>query len=61
MGEKSAIEQWLQENVTKVNDYRGGSANYRHFAVAKGTALHWAVYYGKVEIVKLLLDNKAGI
>ena len=26
-----------------------------------GTALHLAIYYGKLEIVKLLLDNKAGI
>ena len=44
-----------------MNECRGGSANYRHFAVANGTALHWAVYYGRLEVVQLLLTNGAGI
>ena len=61
MGDILAIKQWLQEHITKVNEYRGGSANYRHFSVANGTALHWAVYYGQLQIVELLLDNEAGI
>ena len=60
-GDKSTIEQWLQDEGAKVNEYRGGSANYRHFAVASGTALHWAFYYGKLEIAQLLLDKGAGM
>ena len=44
-----------------MNECRGGKANNRHFAVADGTALHWAVYYGQLEIAKLLLANGAGI
>ena len=44
-----------------MNECRGGSANYRHFAVASGTALHWAVYYGQLEIAELLLDKEAGM
>ena len=60
-GDKSTIERWLQDEGAKVNEYRGGSANYRHFSVASGTALHWAVYYGQLEIAQLLLDKGAGM
>ena len=60
-GDKSTIEQWLQNEGAKVNECRGGSANYRHFAVASGTALHWAVYHGQLEIAQLLLNSGAGI
>ena len=59
-GETSTIEEWLQCEGTKANQYRGGRAFPRHHAVANGTALHWAVYYGKLEITQLLLDNGAG-
>ena len=59
MGDQSTVEQWLQEIGTKVNKCRGGSADSH--AVADGTALHWAVYYGQLEIAQLLLDNGAGI
>ena len=44
-----------------MNEYKGGSAINRHFAVANGTALHWAVFYGKLEIAQLLLDKGAGM
>ena len=60
-GNQPAIEEWLQDESTKVNESRGGSANYRHFAVADGTALHWAVYYGQLKIAQLLLANGAGV
>ena len=60
-GDQTHVKRWLQENPTKVNEYRGGSANHQHFAVANGTALHWAVYYGQLEITQLLLDKGAGI
>ena len=60
-GNQPAIEQWLQDESTKVNECRGGNANYRHFAVADGTALHWAVYYGQLKIAQLLLANGAGV
>ena len=57
-GDISTIEQWLQKEGTNVNECRGGSA-YPH-AVSNGTALHWAVYYGQLEIAKLLISNGAG-
>ena len=59
-GEKSIIEKWLQSEGTKANECRGGRAFPRHYAVANGTALHWAVYYGQLGIAQLLLDNGAG-
>ena len=59
-GNKPIIEKWLQEDSRRVNKCRGGSVILRHFAVANGTALHWAVSYGQVEIAQLLLDNGAG-
>ena len=43
-----------------MNECRGGSKFPRHHAVANGTALHWAVYYGQLEIAQVLLDNGAG-
>ena len=44
-----------------MNGCRGGSDYPGHFAVANGTALHWAVYYGQLEVAQVLLDNGAGI
>ena len=44
-----------------MNEYRGGSDFSRRHAVANGTALHWAVYYGQLEIAQLLLNSGAGI
>ena len=60
-GDKAIIEEWLQKDKTRVNQCRGGSVIHRHFAVANGTALHWAVSYRQWEIVQLLLDNGAGM
>ena len=60
-GNQSPINQWLEKDDTDVNECRGGNANYQSFAVANGTALHWAIYYGQLEIAQLLLRNGAGI
>ena len=60
-GDKSAVEEWLQENGRKVNECRGGKAFPGHNAVANGTALHWAAHYGQLEIAKLLIANGAGM
>ena len=60
-GDQSTVEQWLQNEDKKVNDCRGGSASRHPFVVANGTALHWAVYYGQLDIAQLLLRNGAGI
>ena len=60
-GDQSTVEQWIQNEDTKVNDCRGGNASRHPFAVANGTALHWAVYYGQLDIAQLLLKNGAGI
>jgi len=59
-GDQSTIEEWLQENDTRVNECRGGRAAFKHNAVSNGTALHWAVYYGQLEIAKQLLEKGAG-
>ena len=60
-GDQSTVEHWLQNEDTKVNDCRGGNASRHPFAVANGTAFHWAVYYGQLDIAQLLLRNGAGI
>ena len=60
-GDQYTVEQWLQNEDTKVNECRGGNASRHPFAVANGTALHWAVYYGQLDIAQLLLRNGAGI
>ena len=60
-GNQSAINQWLQNGKTKVNEFRDGRACHRHFVLADGTALHWAVYYGQLEIAQQLLHQHAGI
>ena len=60
-GEQSTIEEWLKDKDTKVNECKGGTALSSPFAVANGAALHWAVYYGQLEIAQLLLTNGAGM
>ena len=60
-GDQSVINRWLQNGNTKVNKCRGGWANHRHFVVADGTALHWAVYYGQLDIAQQLLRQDAGM
>ena len=44
-----------------MNKCKGGSASHGWFYVRNGTALHWAAYYGQLEIAQLLLEKKAGI
>ena len=60
-GDESAVKKWIQEDRKRVNECKGGSNSHQHFAVANGTALHWAVYHGQLEIAQLLLCNGAGI
>ena len=60
-GDQSVIKRWLQNGNTKVNKCRGGWATHRHFVFADGTALHWAVYYGQLDIAQQLLKQDAGI
>ena len=43
-----------------MNEFRGGTASHGHFYVTTGTALHWAAYYGQLEIAKLLIEHGAG-
>ena len=59
-GDISTIKKWIKEDQTRVNECRGGNDFPRRHAVANGTALHWAVYYGQLEVAQLLLDNGAG-
>ena len=61
MGDISTVKEWLQEKDTNVNECRGGKAFPGHNAVANGTALHWAVLFGQLEIANLLINNGAGI
>ena len=60
-GDKSAVERWLDEEGTEVNECIDGRASHGHFFVGDGTALHWAAYHGQLEITRLLLDRGAGI
>lgn len=59
-GNQSTMEKWIRKNRTRVNEYKGGNNSHQHFAVANGTALHWAVYFGQLKIAQLLLENGAG-
>ena len=59
--DESAVKRWLVEEGTEVNKCIVGRASHGHFFVGDGTALHWAAYYGQLEIAKLLLSNGAGI
>ena len=58
-GDVPAVQHWLDEEGADVNKCRGGRASNGHFFVGDGTALHWAAYYGKLEIVNLLVDRGA--
>ena len=59
-GNQSTMKEWIRKNRTRVNEYKGGYGTHQHFAVANGTALHWAVYFGQLKIAQLLLENEAG-
>ena len=66
-GHKNTVEEWLQKNP-EVNRCRGGksvvskldSSNTK-LEFSGGTALHWAAFYGRVEIAKLLLESQASM
>lgn len=60
-GNQLTINDWLQNENTEVNECRGGKAYHGHFVLVNGTALHWAVYYGQLEIAEQLLGQRAGI
>jgi len=47
--------------VEDINCKRGGNHASNDFEVKDGTALHWAAYYGKVEIVKKCLERGASM
>ena len=42
-----------------INCKRGGEDKSTDFEVSGGTALHWAAYYGMVEIAILLFGREA--
>ena len=56
----SAVQRWLDEEGTKVNECKGGRTSHSCFFVGDGTALHWAAYYGQLEITTLLIEKGAG-
>ena len=55
------MKKWLQKKGTGVIKCRGGRDSHGKVIVVNGTALHWAVYYGQLEIAQLLIENRAGI
>ena len=52
------MQEWLKKKP-ELNRCRGGKVESGNLEVSFGTALHWAAFYGKIEIAKLLLDNGA--
>ena len=60
-GDVVAVQKWLDEKGTKVNECKGGRASNGHFFVGDGTALHWAAYYGQLDITRLLIEKGAGM
>ena len=62
-GDKDAVEKWLKRESQNLNHLRGGTSwsfttQFRH---RNGTALHWAAYYGQLDIAKLLIDSGASM
>lgn len=57
-GEETVVEQMTELDV---NRRRGGKCNTNDFEVSNGTALHWAAYYGKVEVAKKFLERGASM
>ena len=55
-GEETAVKDMT---VWDINRQRGGTLNSSDFEVSGGTALHWAAYYGKMEIVDKLFKQGA--
>ena len=53
------MQEWLQKKPEELNRCRGGRVESGGLEVSFGTALHWAAFYGKIEIAKLLLDHGA--
>ena len=46
-------------SVLDINRRRGGKLISSDFEVSGGTALHWAAYYGKMEIAEQLFKQGA--
>ena len=55
-GEETAVKDMT---VWDINRQRGGTLISSDFEVSSGTALHWAAYYGKMEIVDQLFKQGA--
>ena len=57
------VQQWLQKNPDEINRCRGGKeiSSTTKLEVSGGTALHWAAFYGRVEIAELLLASQASM
>ena len=62
-GDKSVVERWLKRQGQNLNHLRGGTSwsFTTQFYHADGTALHWAAYYGQLDIAKLLIDSGASM
>jgi len=52
-GDTDAVKKWL--------DKREGQNLNRLRVEHSGTALHWAAYYGQLDIAKLLIDSGASM
>ena len=48
-----AVQKWLESQRTKMDHCRDGEEG--------GTALHWAAYHGRLDIVKMLIENGASM
>ena len=61
------MERWVK-TVTSLNHLRARPSRARHSRprfyrriFESGTALHWAAYYGQLDIAKLLIDSGASM
>ena len=62
-GDKDAIEKWLKREGPNLNCLRGRPSWWLYSICMDGygTPLHWAAFYGQLDIAKLLIDSGASM
>ena len=57
------MERWIETEAPNLNHVRGKPfwALITRCINESGTALHWAAYYGQLDIAKLLIESGASM